>query len=371
MELIWGDYKMEKKKLETLCLDGLKGIGIFIIAFFWHYQHFTGANANLPLWRFFPLSYQYGYLMVEVFFMLSGFGMIMGYQDKILKKEITFKEYIFKRIKKIYPVFLLTLLLTTSFEMVYYKLYGSFFVYPNFDLYHFVLNLLCLQDGIFENAWSFNSPSWCISICFIMYCVLYYVVYKSKNKNEVLYKFIFILCFSYLLFRVNFISEILNRGVMSFSVGVILAYIYDNREKFNYKLVGYLSLGFLVLAFLIFKKNMIYTGNIAMLMTLGIGPAIILTLLFNELFNNVFRFKIFQFLGSISISIYLFHFPMQCLIKIIDKYFHLHINYYSKFTWCIYVIITIFISIIYQFIINKKYSNKLFYIFNKTKNTKK
>ena len=356
---------MKKNRLETICLDGIKGIGIFIIAFMWHYQHFTGVNQNLPLSRFFPLSYNYGFLMVEVFFMLSGFGMIMGYRDKILEHKITFKEYIFKRIKKIYPIFLLTLLLTAIFEIIYRKLTGSFFVYPNFDLYHFVLNLLCLQDGIFETAWSFNSPSWCISICFIMYCILYYVIYKSHNKNEVLYKFLFIICITYLLSKTNIINTLLLRGILSFSVGVIIAYIYENKDKFNYKLIGYLSLAFLAFSYYVFSKKMDYIGDVSMLMTLGIGPALILTVLFNELFNNIFKLKIFGFLGAISLYIYLFHFPIQCLIKIIDKYFKLHINYYSKYIWIIYVLSTIIISIIYHLFINEKYSNKLFKVLKK------
>ena len=306
---------MKKERLETICLDGLKGLGIFIIAFFWHYQHFINSNVNLPLSRFFPFSYQFGYLMVDVFFMLSGFGMILGYRDKILEKKLSFKEYMLKRFKKIYPIFLLTLILTACLEIIHYKITGNYFVYKNFDLYHFVLNIFLLQDGIFENVWSFNSPSWCISICFIMYAILFYIAYNSKNKNEVLYKFIFLLCISYLLFKVDFINGLLLRGIMGFSIGVIIAYVYENKNKFNYKLLGYLSLLFIILFYYIYKNKVEYLGNIPMLVIFGIGPMMIFTLLFNELFNNVFRFKIFQFLGTISISIYLFHFPIQCFIK--------------------------------------------------------
>lgn len=188
----------EDTRKSTLCLDGLKGLAAFIIAFCWHYNHlnpsFKGAFTKT-----FPLAYNYGYLMVEIFFILSGFGMMMGYCEKILNKKIKFKDYIIKRIKKIYPVFLFTLILTTIFEYVYLRWIGETFIYPNFDLYHFVLNLLCIQDGIFDGSWSFNSPSWCISICLVLYCILYYVIYKSKNKNEILYKFLLILCVTQLL----------------------------------------------------------------------------------------------------------------------------------------------------------------------------
>ena len=127
--------KAEENKKNTLCLNGLKGIGAFIIAFMWHYQHFINSTSG-PLSKYFPLSFNYGYLMVEIFFILSGFGMMMGYCDRILEHKINFKDYIFKRLKKIYPLFLLTLLITAVLEFIYLRLNGSTFVYPNFDLYH-------------------------------------------------------------------------------------------------------------------------------------------------------------------------------------------------------------------------------------------
>ena len=66
---------------ELLCIDALKGIGAFIIAFVWHYQHFTSPS-KFPLSSIFEISCTHGYLMVELFFMLSGFGMALGYQKK-------------------------------------------------------------------------------------------------------------------------------------------------------------------------------------------------------------------------------------------------------------------------------------------------
>ena len=73
-------------------IDGLKGIGAIIIAFFWHYQHFTQYDVRkAPLYSIFFVSHTYGYLMVELFFVLSGFGMMVGYADRVYQKEISFK----------------------------------------------------------------------------------------------------------------------------------------------------------------------------------------------------------------------------------------------------------------------------------------
>lgn len=75
---------------KELCLDSIKGGAACIIAFGYHYRHFRPQDVS-PFYNIIPVSYDYGWLMVELFFMLSGFGMMLGYSDKILKHVISFK----------------------------------------------------------------------------------------------------------------------------------------------------------------------------------------------------------------------------------------------------------------------------------------
>ena len=91
--------KTDKTNRRLTAIDGMKGIGACIIAFFWHYQHFKPQNGS-PFFSIFPVSYKSGYLMVELFFMLSGFGMMLGYSERVTGRLIGFREYITKRLKK-------------------------------------------------------------------------------------------------------------------------------------------------------------------------------------------------------------------------------------------------------------------------------
>ena len=84
----------------TKCLNSLKGFAACIVAFVWHYQHFA-PQAGSPLYSLFTVSYQYGWLMVELFFVLSGFGMMLGYGEKVISHAISFKDYMIKRLKKL------------------------------------------------------------------------------------------------------------------------------------------------------------------------------------------------------------------------------------------------------------------------------
>ena len=77
--------------IPTNCLSTLKFISSFIIAFVSHYRHFPVKNGVVPFANLFKWSYSKGWILVELFFMLSGFGMFLGYGDKIIKRELTFK----------------------------------------------------------------------------------------------------------------------------------------------------------------------------------------------------------------------------------------------------------------------------------------
>lgn len=182
----------ESRRLKGL--DGLKAFGCVAVAFFWHYQHF-GSFENPPLNKVFFLFYQSGGIAVELFFMLSGFTMQMGYYDRINNHMLSFHKYVFRRMRKIYPLAMSTHLIVTVLELLHKAITGEVFVVQNFDLYHFVLNCFLLQSGWWENSYSFNTPAWFLSTLLLCY-ILYFVVVKLTSKDK--RKFMLI-CFAFVL----------------------------------------------------------------------------------------------------------------------------------------------------------------------------
>lgn len=339
--------KMYKRK--ELCLESLKGIGACVVAFAWHYQHFSPSSS--PFYNLIPVSYNYGWLMVELFFMLSGFGMMIGYKDKIQNHQISFEEYFIKRLFRLYPLFFITLLIVTFLQFFYIARIGEPFTYPNFDVYHFILNLLCIQDGIVGTEWSFNAPSWCISICLFCYIIFYYCVYISKRESEIYYKLVILALIgsSALILNVNYplFNTLMGRGVLCFSIGAILAGIYEKKNKFNTTMIGHLFLIILVCIYAVLRLGKIeIIGNLQMTFILGIAPLIIMCVLFVPWLKQILEKKPFTLLGSLSIHIYLFHFPVQCFIRILDEYCNLNLNYASKIVWLLYIILVLLVSII-------------------------
>lgn len=363
-----------KNRPNTQCLNTLKFIAACVVAFLWHYQHFAPAD-GYPFSRVFIWSYRYGFLMVELFFMLSGFGMYMGYFSRIQAREIRFGEYLVKRLRKIYPLFFRTLFLVCVLEVCHIWLAGELFVYPNFDLWHLFLNLILCQDGIFGTEWSFNSPSWCISICFINYMFFYGIVYFFRSRKGVAatYAGLGILGIIVLMAGLDFpflINYQMARGLAGFSMGVLLATAYEmagqsnimvnskSNAHFDTKIIGYGSFAILLVLYVLYIFTREPSDYMQLTFILVTGPAIIMSILYVPWLNRLLSWSGFKDFGALSLGIYLFHFPVQCMIRNLDLWYSWNMDYSNEVMWLVYVASTICIAVTYRAWSGKKKSDK-------------
>ena len=90
-----------------------------------------------------------------------------------------------------------------------------------------------------------------------------------------------------------------------------------------------------------------------------ISPSIIFSVLYVSWLNLLLSMKPMLFLGSLSINIYLLHFIMQCIIRNMDLYFKLKLDYSLKKTWLLYCNSTIIVSVLYSKYVEKKINNLL------------
>ena len=84
-------------------------------------------------------------------------------------------------------------------------------------------------------------------------------------------------------------------------------------------------------------------------------PSLMIVSLWFAPMKRLLECKIFQFLGSISVGIYLFHYPVQCMLRIVDIYCkELKCDFSSPVMWGVYVVLTIIISYVYQNFCSKR-----------------
>jgi peptidoglycan/LPS O-acetylase OafA/YrhL len=129
------------------------------------------------------------YLFVDLFFILSGFVMCLAYSSRI-NKGLRFKEYIFLRLGRIYPLHLL--LLFTWIPYVFLKEYlyvsgvgGSSPTETN-NFWSFVSNLLLINSMGIHNYLSWNTPAWSISTEFFTYVTFFWVTVILDRRQSLL-----------------------------------------------------------------------------------------------------------------------------------------------------------------------------------------
>ena len=351
---------MKKDSLDNKisAIDGLKGIAACVVAFCWHYQHFN-PESGTPFSGVIPTPFKYGWMMVEVFFVLSGFGMMLGYYERISGANLDFISFIKKRLIKFYPTFLLGTALIIPLQILYIHKAGEPFVYPFFDLYHFIANLLLIQNGYLGNEWSFDSPSWCICMCVLCYIIFYALIKRLKTKMNVYYAsaILFVIGLAMTLKQGDgpLFNLLTGRALASFFIGVLIFGIYEKRESFAYKRLGYIFLVLLAVTYIVMRFFPDYLGYERMAAILVVAPVTIIPPLFIPWFGKLIGNKLFASIGSISLEIYIFHFPVQCLIKDLDAYFSLGLNYSTKSVMLIYIGNVLIFATLYKLFVKERF----------------
>lgn len=369
------NYTNTNNNIHFNILDSLRGLSAIGVVFFWHYQHFIFPNAriitNYPFSSIFPWFYAYGWILVDLFFVLSGFVLCHTYKEKIKNNLINFKQYILNRLSRLYPLTILTTLIVLIIQKIRVEHGLEYFIYPFNDSFHFVTNFLLLQ-GIVSKDWSFNGPSWTVSIEMLLY-ILFFFSTKFIYKNRyVFYIGMILLGFFLQIFPDVFVRfSFISRGLIGFFVGCFAYEIYNYTINVNTKkilLTNILKIFCLIITiFTIVQTFFIPTTSYVMttLFVTGFFPAIILLSLNSKIIHLIFDRKIFHCLGTLSFSIYMIHFPLQLLIVTINSIYNLHINFESYYFFLSFFAITVLASYFVYNFYEQKIQSRLRLYFNK------
>ncbi len=327
-------------------LDIARGIAALAVAIF-HYKLFYSYNISLssyriesqPFYNIMKIIYEYGWIAVQFFFLLSGFIFFKLYLKIVSQRKISFNKFVILRISRLYPLHFLTLFLVF---IIYLTLkFNNFYNPINVDLKHLILNLLLIHEWGFKSYASFNEPSWSISIEFLMYLIFFLI---ALNKNIIRNSIIIIIISSLVFFKYKFIGY----GGYCFFVGG-LSYLLNQKLRLNvnYK-IFYLIV--IILTFSLFLKITNFDTIIQKIILLTfIFPSLINCLF---LINNKLPFsgKNLSILGDISYSIYLLHFPVILSTLLIFNFFNFKVDFNLPIFFASYLITTIFMSIfVYKF----------------------
>ncbi|HEX9158728.1 MAG TPA: acyltransferase [Rhizomicrobium sp.] len=163
-------------------IDALRGVGALAIIF-WHWQHFWAvrgtwqaiwSRADEPgYWAFKPL-YDQGWAAVDIFFAVSGFVFFWLYLEPVAKREIGAGKFALQRFSRLYPLYFVTLLLATAMQFAFQSRTGNFFIFDANDWQHFVKSIFLAQNWLPpDEMQSFNGPAWAVSIEVLLYIIFF------------------------------------------------------------------------------------------------------------------------------------------------------------------------------------------------------
>ena len=143
-------------------LDALRGLAALAIVV--HHYWFLAPEGARPFESVLGVIYEYGRLAVPLFYLLSGYIFFAAYAAAVGERRIEGRDFFWLRASRLYPLHLLTLLAVAGLQTLVLAVSGKYFNYPHNDLPHFVLNLLFVQFAWVDPVMSFNGPSWSLSI---------------------------------------------------------------------------------------------------------------------------------------------------------------------------------------------------------------
>ena len=361
-------------------LTPLRGLAALLVAIF----HFEMAVA-----RFVPaqqtMFFEKCYLMVDLFFIMSGFIMFHVYGNSfkppILKDS--FRQFIVARFARIYPLHFFSLLLLILFVMI---LPQADLQYKGVEGYSAIpTNFLLLHSFNIHKIYTWNIPSWSISAewwCYMIFPLLVIFIHKKK-LTAIIVSILFIVAayysIMYVLPRTNPlypsvpVPHNINttydygflRGLAGFITGVIMYLVYQ-LPSFK-KIIQKDAFAVLIILFVIAALHFAVNDTICVILFAGLVLAFAGN---NGFVHKACNNRVAQYIGDISYSIYL----MQIFLQV--PFSHglrlsgvtgfgrgkLNIDFSSGLIYCsIYILLLIAISSITYYLIEKpcrKYINQ-------------
>lgn len=251
-----------------------------------------------------------GYLVVEFFFILSGYFLMDSF---IRSPDRNALQYTISRVKKTYLEYLIAAVICFLFYGVAKSIVNGSFE-PDI-IYKFLTEALLLQEsGVFQGG--FNSPLWYYSVLIIGGYFLYFIVSRLKFGTEFIIPLLCLFSFVYIKFITGggglenwsthgAIYVPLLRGTADIGVGIITRGVVQSKfdRIYNSKILDIV----LVFAFIL-TIGVMTIENISDFYVLLTMPVMIFIGLRNQCFvYRIFKSRIWDKLGRITWEMYLLH----------------------------------------------------------------
>lgn len=339
-------------------LDALRGLAALAVVCF-HWQNFLVqgevevagyAGTDLPFHGALLLFYERGFLAVDLFFSLSGFIFFCFYASKVSTGRVSAMQFFVLRASRLYPLHFATLVLAAVGQALFFATYGRYMAFWHNDAYHFALNLPMLSSVGLERGLSFNGPAWSISVEALLYLAFFVV---CRHQLTAVWLLMAMSMFGF--FVLSSVYAPLGRGIGSFFLGGLVFALYcwlvaTAGRSMVCKVVVAAAAAVWLATFHAYYvgwslQDIPGLGRLQYRFpTLVLFPLTILALALTERWSKGLGRRI-AWLGDISYSSYLWHFPLQLAFALAATYAGLSLEVFkSGFSLVLFMALLLFLS---------------------------
>jgi peptidoglycan/LPS O-acetylase OafA/YrhL len=296
-------------------IDGLRGLAI----------------SSVVIYHLFPAFLPGGFIGVDIFFVISGFLITTIIYQNIQSNSFSFYGFYAKRIRRILPALLIVL--ATVYAIGYLSLFSSEYRQLGKHIYSgalFFINISLWQETGYFDIDSELKPLlhlWSLAIeeqFYIVWPILIFLVVKLRLNHLWLFFLLggasFIISIYYIYTAPVSAFYLPISRFWELVIGSLIGYLsihsihfskICNQNKNWLSLVG-VSLIFLSIVF--FNKKILFPGWWALLPV--VGSSLIILAKDSKINKLIFSSKPLMYLGLISFSLYLWHWPLISFVKI-------------------------------------------------------
>jgi len=321
-------------------IDGLRAIAILGVVFF-----------HLNIYPF-----QGGYLGVDVFLVISGYLITSFILPKLKKNDFNFFEFFLRRIKRLLPTYYITLVLSLIIAYLVFEP-DIFYTFAKSSIssIFFLSNFFFWKNSGYWDESNSNPllHTWTLSLewqFYLFISIFFYLGWRFfKNYLKITLLIIFILS---LLLSILYIGRdvsffLIPFRLFEFSIGSLIFLIEKKNKLFeNYKnIFSFFGFFLILLSFINFDSTSNAPGYISLIPCFG---AAIILYQNNSYIHHILSNKKIVYIGLISYSLYLFHWP---IIIYYNSFYIAEIGYKVKI---LLLVFSLFLSAINYELIEKK-----------------
>jgi peptidoglycan/LPS O-acetylase OafA/YrhL len=325
-------------------VTGLRGLAAWLVVLYHFREVFSQWQGTWWL-----LVVNYGYLAVDLFFILSGLVIYINYHADFERLDIRKALYFYgKRLSRIYPLHLVILLLYLLNPLAILLFSNAGDLSDRYSVSYYFLSLFLVQNWGFTQDLEWNIPAWSISTEWAAYLLFPVLVFGLKRfarwgTFSIFGLFVLLLlglvalfsCFGAQSLGQNIAEIGVYRCILEFSLGLVLGHCFlQSRDQ-----IQRISQLAFVLLIVWLAVSFVAAGPDARDYWVAPAAFALLIVVFLDDENavaRVFGARVPYYLGEISYSTYLVHYFVKDWVKFLSP--ELGIGQFFLYIVCVFLL---------------------------------